>query len=240
MPKRLAVARRRIPLLAELHAHTTWSDGDLAPAALVDLYGAAGFDVLAITDHVVTSTRREYVRAENFAAYLAEIDAEADRARTQYGLLVLPGLELTVEDPDPTRADHAVAIGLRRFIGVDAGLDEALGQARAAGAALVAAHPYSLADARAAVRVTARFACEPEWAADVVDRFELVNRDEVFAWVAERRLPAVASGDFHRGEHLNSWKTLLSCAQHEEAVAAELRSGRPCALTRRPRMEVDP
>jgi histidinol phosphatase-like PHP family hydrolase len=39
------------PLLCELHAHTTWSDGALAPAELVDLYGRAGFDVLAITDH---------------------------------------------------------------------------------------------------------------------------------------------------------------------------------------------
>jgi predicted metal-dependent phosphoesterase TrpH len=41
------------PLLCELHAHTTWSDGALTPLELVDLYGSAGFDVLAITDHVV-------------------------------------------------------------------------------------------------------------------------------------------------------------------------------------------
>ena len=39
-------------LLAELHAHTTWSDGILSVPALVDLYGAQGFDVLCITDHV--------------------------------------------------------------------------------------------------------------------------------------------------------------------------------------------
>jgi predicted metal-dependent phosphoesterase TrpH len=226
------MARRRSPLLAELHAHTTWSDGDLTPADLVDLYGAAGFDVLAITDHVVATGRHEYVRAETFAAYLEEIDAEAERARAQYGLLVVPGLELTVEDEDPARAGHAVAIGLRRFVGVDDGLDAALRQAREAGAALVAAHPYSLGDAGAATRVTARFACEPEWAAEVVDRFELVNRDEVFGWVAERRLPAVASGDFHRPDHLTTWKSLLSCGQHEEEVVGELRSRRPCALTR--------
>jgi len=41
------------PLLCELHAHTTWSDGVLTPAELVDLYGRCGFDVLAVTDHVV-------------------------------------------------------------------------------------------------------------------------------------------------------------------------------------------
>jgi 3',5'-nucleoside bisphosphate phosphatase len=40
-------------LLCELHAHTTWSDGALTVPELVDLYGRSGFDVLAITDHVV-------------------------------------------------------------------------------------------------------------------------------------------------------------------------------------------
>ena len=38
-------------LLCELHAHTTWSDGVLSIAELVDLYGTAGFDVLCVTDH---------------------------------------------------------------------------------------------------------------------------------------------------------------------------------------------
>ena len=43
------------PLLCELHAHSTWSDGELALAELVDLYGTHGFDVLVVTDHVLRS-----------------------------------------------------------------------------------------------------------------------------------------------------------------------------------------
>lgn len=43
------------PLLCELHAHTNWSDGELPLAAVVDLYGQAGFDVLCVTDHVLRS-----------------------------------------------------------------------------------------------------------------------------------------------------------------------------------------
>jgi len=62
-------------------------------------------------------------------------------------------------------------------------------------AALVA-HPYSPAVAPSAQRTTARFAAAPEWAADAVDRFELVNRHEVFEWVAQARLSVVATGDF--------------------------------------------
>lgn len=38
-------------LRCALHAHTTESDGDLPPSALVARYEQAGFDVLAITDH---------------------------------------------------------------------------------------------------------------------------------------------------------------------------------------------
>ena len=224
--------RRHAPLVAELHAHTTWSDGQLTPAELVDLYGQAGFDVLAITDHVVPSTEGLYVGAETFGAYLDELDAQAERGARRYGLTVIPGLELTVDHPDPRCAAHAVAVGLRRFVGVDDGLDKALREARAAGAALIAAHPYSLERSGSASRATARFAEEPEWAAEVVDRFELFNRDDIFGWVAERRLQAVASGDFHRPEHLSSWKTMLTCGREALAVVDELRSRRPCALTR--------
>ena len=43
------------PLLCELHAHSTWSDGSLTLTELVDLYGRSGFDVLCVTDHAVRS-----------------------------------------------------------------------------------------------------------------------------------------------------------------------------------------
>jgi predicted metal-dependent phosphoesterase TrpH len=218
---------------AELHAHTTWSDGELSSRELVDLYGRAGFDVLAITDHVVHSAAAKHVRAETYAAYLEELDGEAERARRRYGLLVVPGLELTVDDPDPRRAGHALAIGLREFVSVDQGLEGALRSARAAGAALIAAHPYPLAQAADSARGTAWFAEAPERAAEVVDRFELFNRDDRFDWVAQRQLPWVATGDFHRPEHLFSWKTLLpDCERTEEAVVDALRSGRQFPLMR--------
>ena len=38
-------------LKCALHTHSTESDGDLPPQALARQYAAAGFDVLAITDH---------------------------------------------------------------------------------------------------------------------------------------------------------------------------------------------
>jgi len=222
------------PLLCELHAHSTWSDGDLSVGELVDLYGENGFDVLCVTDHVGRTgweDPRWCVRDEkSFADYLDDIDRESSRARVSYGLLVVPGLELTYDDDDPLRAAHAVAVGLRTFVGMDDGLERALADARTAGAALIAAHPYEPSAAQGAARATARWAVGGHALADLVDRYELVNRRDVFAWVARAGLRGVASGDFHRLEHLSTWKTLLPCAQTERCVVDYLRSGLPSYL----------
>ena len=53
-------------------------------------------------------------------------------------MLVIPGLELTFNDPEPVLAAHAVAVGLREFVSVDDGIAEAM-KGRQAGAAIVAA-----------------------------------------------------------------------------------------------------
>src|SRR5262249_25190538 len=153
---------------------------------------------------------------------------EAERARRQYDLLVIPGLELTYNDLDPFVAAHAVAIGCRSFVTVDAGIEPALVEARGEGAALVAAHPYRGADnVSSPARATQRFSRDWAELAPLVDRWELFNRNDLFGWVAEERLPAIASGDFHEPGHLHGWKTLLPCAKDEQAVIEYLRSSRP-------------
>ncbi len=227
---------RRTPLLCELHAHSTWSDGELTPQQLVDLYGRNGFDVLCITDHV-SRTEGEWHRpddtvstAARFDDYLLAVEQAARRARLEYGLLVVPGLELTYDDHDPLQAAHAVAVGLRSFVGVDDGLERALAHARGAGAALIAAHPYAPSAAGEAPRQTARWAADGNALSDLVDRYELINRRDFFPWVAAAGLPAVAVGDFHRPEHLATWKTLLPCAATETAVVGYLRSRLPAYL----------
>jgi 3',5'-nucleoside bisphosphate phosphatase len=223
------VQRKSSPLLCELHAHTTWSDGALTPRELCDLYGRRGFDVLAITDHTTREERE--VHAGNYAAYLADVEAEAERALALYDLLVIPGLELTYDDDDPHDSAHAVAVGLREHVGLSEGLELALASARAHGAALIAAHPYSPMELAVATRGTAAWAARQELRG-LVDRFELMNRETLFGWVAAAGLPAVACGDFHRLDHLAGWKTLLPCPKSEGAVLSYLRSARPAYLVR--------
>jgi predicted metal-dependent phosphoesterase TrpH len=226
------------PLLAELHAHTTWSDGVMTPRELVDLYGRQGFDVLCVTDHVVRTDDpwREHggtargVEERQYEAYAAQLAAEADRALALYGLVVVPGLELTYNDLDPTAAAHAVAVGLHAFVSVDGGIAEAIETATAAGAAIIAAHPYDGEPAPSASRLTQRFA-RARGLAELVHRFELFNRSHLFGWVAEAGHPAVATGDTHLPDHLYGWKTLVPCARNEQAVVDYLRSRRPVYLT---------
>lgn len=219
-----AACVRTRPLLCELHAHTTWSDGTLTVTELVDLYGRHGFDVLCITDHVLPAGL-PYLTEGAYGRYVQAIEREARRAREQYDLLLIPGVELTFHDGDSEDAGHALAIGVRSWVPLDGGLEQAIVEARAEGAAIVAGHPHGPQPDPNAARTTRWFWNNRDRAARLVDRWELINRVQTFGWVAEAGLPPVATGDFHRPEHLETWKTLLPCAKAEAAVVSYLRSG---------------
>src|SRR5437588_5502498 len=77
-------------LRCALHAHTTNSDGELAPDLLVRHYEWAGFDVLAITDHWVRT-----------------VEPSTER------LLVIPGTELNARAAGgPEHDAHLLALGV--------------------------------------------------------------------------------------------------------------------------------
>jgi 3',5'-nucleoside bisphosphate phosphatase len=230
---------RRRALLCELHAHSTWSDGALSLRELVNLYGRAGFDVPCVTDHALRSDDpwfaerardgRGVVDAGNFDAHLAAIDLEAERALARYGMLVIPGLELTDNDLDPNKAAHAVAVGLRAFVPLDTGILDPLHAAREAGAALNRRPSTRRAARHDPAQHHPRFWREWDRFAALVDRVELFNQANLYSWFGSQHVPLVAGGDFHRAELLSSWKTLLPCPQSEQA-ADYLRSLAPAYL----------
>jgi hypothetical protein len=172
------------------------------------------------------------VHENNFAAYLDEIEREGARALSAFGLLVVPGLELTYNDPDPDRACHAVGVGLQRFVSMDDGPSAAMESARASGAAVVVAHPHELgtpAGVRSPTRYFSRHWRELD---GLFDRVELFNSGHLFGWVADKGLPPVACGDLHRAEQFPGWTTLVPCEQNAEALVEYLRSPRPVFLAR--------
>src|SRR5712691_12854734 len=76
-------------LKCALHAHTTNSDGELAPDLLVRHYDWAGYDVLAITDHWVRT-----------------VSPSTER------LLVIPSAELNALAPNRENDAHVLALGV--------------------------------------------------------------------------------------------------------------------------------
>jgi hypothetical protein len=100
-----------------------------------------------------------------------------------------------------------------------------------AGAVIVAAHPNADEPELVRGRLTKRFSRDAGLRA-LAHRFELFNRTQLFGWVAEADLPAVASGDFHTPAHLKGWKTLLPSRHEEQAVVDYLRTPRPVYLAR--------
>ncbi len=72
--------------LCDLHTHTFYSDGVLSPIELIRFAAAAGYQVLAITDHV---------SASNMERVFREIQADALLAERYWDITVIAGVELT-------------------------------------------------------------------------------------------------------------------------------------------------
>jgi len=112
-------------LLADLHIHTTWSDGRISIEEVIDLFGRSGHDVIAITDHIVNSdnvvgkvTHRFglTLTRENFGAYRAAVEAAARRAWDEYRMIVIAGAELTQNRIRRRSSAHVLALDIRDFI----------------------------------------------------------------------------------------------------------------------------
>jgi len=232
-------------LLCDFHVHTTWSDGRLSLREVIDLYGKTGrFDVIAITDHILTTQDvlgragrmislglKEFsVTERRFAAYMAEIAAEGKRAHELYGLLVIPGAEITQNHIRAHRNAHIVGLNLKEFISADQPAEDILHEIRRQGALSIACHPHH--------RTTRRFEIGTCYLWDhrkrlveLVDVWEAANRDDLFSVTSLKHYPYVANSDFHKAKHLYSWKTLLRCEKRWDAIARTLRENVDVALT---------
>jgi len=232
-------------LLCDFHVHTRWSDGKLTIAEVVDLYGSTGkFDVVAITDHILmkkdllaragriaTLGRRAFgVREEEFEGYLADIRTQAARAMRQYGLLLVPGAEVTQNRLRGRKNSHIIALDIKKFISADQSADAILREIRRQGALSVACHPHHRAPRRFEISTCYLWDHRDELS-DLVDVWEAANRDDLFPVTSLKHFPYVANSDFHKPKHLYSWKTLVRCEKTWPAVKQALKSNVDVALT---------
>jgi hypothetical protein len=232
-------------LLCDFHVHTQWSDGKLSVAEVVDLYGQTGkFDVLAITDHILmkkdvlaragriaTLGRRAFgVREEDFDAYLEDIDTQARRAWKQYGLLVLPGAEVTQNQFRSKKNSHIIALDIKSYISADQRADDILREIRRQGALSIACHPHHRTTRRIEIS-TCYLWDHREELSDLVDVWEAANRDDLFSVTSLKHYPYVANSDFHKPKHLYSWKTLVRSEKQWPAIKRALKENVDIALT---------
>ena len=224
-------------LLCDFHIHTTWSDGSVPLPDVVDIYGQAGFDVIAVTDHVCNSDSAigtwaerlsKTVAGENFGEYLDALQAESRRALAKYGMLVIPGVEITKDYFSEEDSAHILLLDLERFVSADLPWEEILREGRAQGALAVACHPHYTDHE---VHDTLYFWKHRQKFASHFDAWEVANRIDLFSVVSLSNYPILANSDFHKAHHLYSWKTLLPCLKDVEAVKECIRDNRGVAIT---------
>ena len=221
-------------LYCDFHIHSTWSDGVFSVDEIVNMYGKAGFDVIAITDHILdTGTEAAAQQAgcksggiprARFEEYRRELWQAARLAWETWGMLLLPGIELT----NNTSKYHILALDFKEYISPDSGVEEILDRIRAQGGVSVACHPY--------VRNhSGDSPSEYLWAnhdrfAKLFDAWEVANRDDLFNVVGLKKFNYIANSDFHEEKHLKSWKTLLRCSRNPEAVKQAIRTNDAVSL----------
>jgi|SRR5688572_1051616 len=232
-------------LLCDFHVHTRWSDGRLTVAEVVDLYGRTGrFDVIAITDHILmkkdvlarasriaTLGRRAFgVREEDFAGYLDDIRKEGVRALEQYGMLVVPGAEVTQNGIRAKKNSHIIALDIKKYISADQQAEDILREIRRQNGLSIACHPHHRTTRRIEISTCYLWDHRDELS-DLVDVWEAANRDDLFSVTSLKHYPYIANSDFHKPKHLYSWKTLVRSEKNWPAIKQALRTNVDVALT---------
>ncbi len=215
--------------LADFHLHSTFSDGKLSIPELVDLFGSRGFGAIAITDHlcedstVIGKAARligHTLLPETFPDYLKQIRDEGERAWDQYRMVVIPGFELTKNSIINDRSAHVLGLGVSEFVRADGDVYDLALAIRRQGALSVAAHPVAT---RKIEKQTYQLWNRREELAEVFDAWEVASGPYLFHEVLESGLPMIASSDLHAKKQLSSWKTVLYCERHPEAILDSIR-----------------
>ena len=215
-------------LYCDFHIHTTWSDGKCSPDRVVELYGESGFDVIAITDHVLDSESIKKARKQTsglsavsrseFSNYQQALWAASRRAWEKYGMLVVPGVEIT----NNTARYHILSLDIKEYISPDLDVEAIIEKTREQQGISVACHPY--VRNHSGEDPSVYLWKNHERLATMFDAWEVANRDDLFNVVGLKKFNYIANSDFHEERHLLSWKTLLRCEKNIEAVKEAIRN----------------
>jgi len=219
-------------LMADLHIHSTFSDGTESIEEIVNIFGETGFDVIAITDHLFdTQTSRsleiheEGKSIKDVQSYFKKIDEVAHWAKQHFGLLVIPGLEICNLSEDY----HILGLDLKEPIDPNQEAEGVIDDIHRQGGLAIASHPplklsfFLQGDNESIRRHPLHLWKHRAKYFNKIDAWEIANRDDLFDRVALEGLPYIACSDFHDREHLSSWKSLIFSEKETEAIKRAIR-----------------
>ena len=219
-----------LKMICDFHVHSNFSDGKLSISELVDLYGSRGFGAIAITDHIcedyglfgwAAAHLKCTLTPFNFSKYMETLEAQAARAWFQYKMVVLPGFELSKNSWSNHRSAHILAIGVHEFISADDDVLSQIRQIKDQGALAIAAHPVSTQKLE---KQTFHLWSRREELREHIDAWEVASGPHLFDEVLRSTLPKIANSDLHHPRQLSSWKTILECEKHPQAILEAIRN----------------
>ena len=200
-------------LSVELHCHSSLSyDGRDPVELLLGQAEAVGLDALAVTDH-------------------DEIDASLDAAEkaAEYGLLGIPGMEVTSAD------GHILALGVEELVPEGRPFAETLDIIRDLGGIAVVPHPFQESRSGVMENIT-RAELATADAIEVYNSRLLTGRSNRQAerFAREYRLPMTAGSDAHISEMVGQAVTRVDTDEPTvEEVLDAIREGRTTVEGRR-------
>jgi PHP family Zn ribbon phosphoesterase len=197
--------------LVDLHIHSNFSDGKLNVAEIVDYYGRKNFSAIAITDHLadtktltglVTHQLKLSLSQQNIDAYLQTIHTEARRAREKYNMLLIPGVEVTLNSWSRKSGAHVVFLGIDRYINPNRSVEDLLTDHSEFFS--IAAHPLW--------NESYEFKTTYLWENrhhlhTLFDAWECATAQRFAKEVYTSGYNYVSSSDFHHPNRFESWKT---------------------------------
>ncbi len=216
-------------LIADMHIHSTFSDGKLTIPALVDFYGTQGFGAIAITDHLceeksIIGKAGHYIghslTRATFPLYIEILKSEAKRAWSKYRMVLIPGYELSKNSILNHRSAHILGLGISEYLPADGDVIGLVRAIRNQGAIAIAAHPVST---RKIEKQTYHLWDRKEELSEEFDAWEVASGPYLFDEVLKSSLPKIASSDLHHPNQINSWKTVFECERHPEAIFEAIR-----------------
>lgn len=197
--------------LVDLHIHSNFSDGKLSIPEIVDLYGRKGYSFISITDHLadsktltgfVTRALKLSLTEKTMDQYLSLIHIEAKRAWEKYGMVLLPGVEVTLNSWSREKGAHLVFLGVDRYIDPNHSVKDLLIQNQDFFS--IAAHPLweKAYEFKTTYLWDNREELKPH-----VDAWECATANYMSQKVIDSGFPIVASSDFHGPTKFESWKT---------------------------------